>query len=300
MNIVIDIEFYHNSKRDTLGPIKQIGAFKFDDKYQIIDVFEMTVTKYTPIMLIKQLFKPFVTDVEQVFLWAAANDKRVLQEALDVDLDNFSLIDVQTYFKDVNLASLTTISQALEYDNEGRHNALVDAEYTFEIIKHFDLLDEVSRSAIGKYIDLIRIKEVNPDKVIETIASNEAKGDVKKQKTDSKKSKVESKASLKVINPGSLRKLNDEYYQITSAKVIEETIKRISDNNLFVSQDGDFKLPLDLGLNVKENSSIIFSNTNKFKTIASKYEQKLIFVVDSEGEVLSIFLSRKAYKKFIK
>lgn len=286
MHIVLDLEFYHNSKKDDLGAIKQLGAFKFDDDYRIIDIFEMTVTKYTTQAMLKQLFNNFVKDVETMYVWAKNNDMRAMKAILDLEHADISVVDVQEYFKDVNLASLSTISEALSFDPEGRHNALIDAEYTFEIVKHFNLNNEVSRRAIGAYVSLIRSNESNQ----------------KKSTREQTKKTNNKKLDYKIVTPGSMRKLNEEYYQIVNDRAVKQLIADIIANELPVTKDGQFKLSSDLEKLVDTDAKILFSNTKKFKNIANKHDNKLIIIVDetTEGNYLAIFISKKIYKQFIR
>ncbi len=295
MYIVLDLEFYHNSKKDQLGPIKQIGAFKFDDNYRIIDIFEMTVTKYTTQAMLKKLFTAFVNDVSTMYVWAKNNDLRAMKSVLDADAYEMDVIDVQEYFKDVNLASLSTISEALLFDSEGRHNALIDAEYTFEIVKHFDLNNEVSRRAISNYINLIRSNETN-----QRTPNNQSTTSNKQAKTPAKKEV--NKKDYKLVAAGSMRKLNDEYYQIVSESGIKQIVSEIQSRNLPVCKDGKFNLSEQLEEQVKSTAQIVFTNADKFKSIAKKHEDKLIIVVDNstDDNYLAIFISKKIYKKFIK
>lgn len=295
MYIVLDLEFYHNSKKDQLGPIKQIGAFKFDDNYRIIDIFEMTVTKYTTQAMLKNLFTAFVNDVSTMYVWAKNNDLRAMKSVLDADAYEMDVIDVQEYFKDVNLASLSTISEALLFDSEGRHNALIDAEYTFEIVKHFDLNNEVSRRAISNYISLIRSNETN-----QRTTNNQPTTSNKQAKAPAKKEV--NKKDYKLVAAGSMRKLNDEYYQIVSESGIKQIVSEIQSRNLPVCKDGKFNLSKQLEEQVKSTAQIVFTNADKFKSIAKKHEDKLIIVVDNstEDNYLAIFISKKIYKKFIK
>lgn len=288
MYIVLDLEFYHNSKKEQLGPIKQLGAFKFDENYQIVDVFEMTVTKYTTQEMLKQLFNQFVRGVVTMYVWAKNNDLRAMTNVLEAEALDMEVIDVQEYFKDVNLASLSTISEALSFDSEGRHNALIDAEYTFEIIKHFNLNSEVSRNTIANYINLIRSSES-----IQKKANHEAKVQAKNDT---------SKYDYRIISPGSMRKLNEEYYQIVSETVITQIITNIKKRNLPICKDGNFNLEYELEKQVRDNACIVFTNTGKFKAVSKKHEDKLIIVVDemSKNNYLAIFISKKVYKKFIK
>lgn len=290
MYVVLDIEFYHNKKRDSLGPVKQLGAFKFDENYRVVDIFEMTVTQYTTQTMLKRLFSAFVKDVDTVYVWAKNNDVRALNEVLEKDINAYNIIDVQEYFKDINLASLSVISEALHFEPEGRHNALVDAEYTFEIIKHFDFNNAATRAAITNYVNLIKAS-TNP---------------MKKQgseKADTKQSQSKPKnQNTKIIIPGTMRKLSEEYYQIVNEKAVTQIIESIKANRLSISKDGNFDLNADLEKLVENKSNIIFSSTPKFKSIAKKYEDKLIVIVDgaSEENYLGVFVSKKAYKQFIK
>lgn len=296
MYIVLDLEFYHNTKKEQLGPVKQIGAFKFDDDYRIIDIFEMTVTKYTTQAMLTQLFTNFVKDVSTMYVWAKNNDLRAMKSVLDINAHDIKVIDVQEYFKEVNLASLSTISEALSFDSEGRHNALIDAEYTFEIVKHFELNNEVSRKAISNYINLIRSNESNQRKVIEP-KKIESKEFVKKElKTETNKN------DYKIVTAGSMRKLNDDYYQIVSESSIKQIINDIQDRNLPICKDGKFELNSDLESQVKSRAIIVFTNATKFKEVAKKHEDKLIVVVDHStvDNYLAIFISKKVYRKFIK
>lgn len=285
MYIVLDLEFYHNSKKDELGPIKQLGAFKFDENYRIIDIFEMTVTKYSTQAMLKQLFNEFVSDVTTIYVWAKNNDIRAMKGILDLEHTSLQVIDVQEYFKEVNLASLSTISEALSFDPEGRHNALIDAEYTFEIVKHFNLNNEFSRQAIASYVNLIRSNEVNQKRT--------AKEFIKK--TNKKP------VNTKIISPGSMRKLNDDYYQIVNERAITQLVADIATNRLAIIKDGNFKLNSQLEILVDEGADIVFSNTKKFKDVSKKYEDKLIIIVDENNETyLAVFISKKIYKQFIK
>lgn len=288
MYIVLDLEFYHNSKKEQLGPIKQLGAFKFNEQYQIIDVFEMTVTKYTTEEMLKHLFNQFVKGVDTMYVWAKNNDLKAMKNVLEADALNMDVIDVQEYFKDVNLASLSTISEALCFDSEGRHNALIDAEYTFEIIKHFNLNNEVSRNTIATYVNLIRSNES-----IQKKGNHPVKREVKNEAC---------KHDYKIVSPGSMRKLNEEYYQIVSDTVIEQIVKKITERSLPICKDGNFKLNQDLEQLVEASACIVFTNASKFKDIAKKHEDKLIVVVDELGvdNYLAVFISKKIYKKFIK
>lgn len=288
MYIVLDLEFYHNSKKEQLGSIKQLGAFKFNEQYEIIDIFELTVTKYTPVTMLKRLFSNFIEDVDTMYVWAKNNDVKALESVLGIAEYHLDIVDVQEYFKDVNLASLSSISEALSFNAEGRHNALIDAEYTFEIIKHFELNNKVSRKAIKNYINLIR--------------SNE-----KLQKTPPEAPRFESKPEIikndyKLVTPGSMQKLNDTYYQITNVNSIEQIITDITNRKLPICKDGDFKLNQSLEQLVKSSGIIVFTNTTKFKDVAKKHEDKLIIVVDDSAKdaYLAIFVSKKVYKKFIK
>lgn len=293
MYIVLDLEFYHNAKKDKLGPIKQLGAFKFDDQYQIVDIFEMTVTKYTTQTMLQQLFSIFVNDVDTMYVWAKDNDLKAMKQVLDGATLDLEVIDVQEYFKDVNLASLSTISEALSFDSEGRHNALIDAEYTFEIIKHFNLNSEVSRVAIANYINLIRSNEA-----IQKSGTTEPKAVEKRP--EPKADPV--KHDYNIVTPGSMRKLNEEYYQIVSESGIYQIISEIKSRKLPVCKDGDFSLNSKLESLVKDQAIIVFTNTAKFKSVAKKHENKLIIVVDNstKDNYLAIFISKKIYKKFIK
>lgn len=288
MYIVLDLEFYHNSKKEQLGPIKQLGAFKFDADYQIVDVFEMTVTKYTTERMLKQLFNQFIKGVDTMYVWAKNNDLKAMTNVLEAEALEMDVIDVQEYFKDVNLASLSTISEALLFDSEGRHNALIDAEYTFEIIKHFNLNSEVSRNTISNYVNLIRSSE--------SIQKKGNHGTKFETKNDM------SKYDYRIVSPGSMRKLNEEYYQIVSETVITQIITNIKERNLPICKDGKFNLELDLEKLVQDKASIVFTNTSKFKEVSKKHEDKLIIVVDemSENTYLAVFISKKVYKKFIK
>ncbi len=290
MYVVLDIEFYHNKKKDILGPVKQLGAFKFDENYRVVDIFEMTVTQYTTQTMLKKLFSAFVADVDTVYVWAKNNDIRALNEVLEKDLHEYNIIDVQEYFKDINLASLSLISEALHFEPEGRHNALVDAEYTFEIIKHFNFNNEATRTAITNYVNLIKAS-TNPEKK-QTSEKTVAKPVSKKNK----------KQNTKIIIPGTMRKLNDEYYQIVNEKAVTQIIESIKANKLSISKDGKFDLNTELEALVESDSSIIFSSTPKFKSIAKKYEDKIIVIVDgnSKNNYLGVFVSKKAYKQFIK
>lgn len=288
MYIVLDLEFYHNSKKEQLGAIKQIGAFKFDEQYRIVDIFEMTVTKYTPVTMLKRLFSNFVEDVETMYVWAKNNDVKAMESVLGIAEYNLEIVDVQVYFKDVNLASLSTISEALSFNSEGRHNALIDAEYTFEIIKHFELNNQVSRKAISNYINLIRSNE-----------NIQKKGPIQ-PRIESKPEFI--KNDYRLVTPGSMQKLNEEYYQITSVNSIEQIVNEITNRKLPICKDGNFKLNDQLEELVKTSGIIVFTNTTKFKAVAKKHEDKLIIVVDEEVEdnYLAIFISKKIYKKFIK
>lgn len=293
MYIVLDLEFYHNKKREQLGPIKQLGAFKFNDDYKVIDIFEMTVTQYTTQEMLKALFTSFVSDVETIYLWAKNNDLKALNHILIDPMDNFQIVDVQNYFKDVNLASLSTISEALSFEAEGRHNALVDAEYTFEVIKHFDLNNEASRKAIKNYINLIRSNEVNQNFK-------------KQQKPNNLQPKqaveLSTKSNYKMIQPGTMRKLNEDYYQIVNERAINSIISDVIENKYAICVDGQLKLDGELAHLIQADADIVFSNTPRFKSIASKYEDKLIVIVDDAKitNYLAVFVSKKAYKKFIK
>lgn len=288
MYIVLDLEFYHNSKKEELGSIKQLGAFKFDEEYQIIDIFELTVTKYTPVTMLKRLFSNFIEDVDTMYVWAKNNDIKAMENALGISEFHLEIVDVQEYFKDVNLASLSSISEALSFNSEGRHNALIDAEYTFEIIKHFELNNVVSRKAIKNYINLIRSNE-NLQKKSTTAPRVVNKPEIIKH-------------DYKLVTPGSMQKLNDEYYQITSVNSIEQIINEITTRQLPICKDGKFTLNSELEQLVKTSGIIVFTNTTKFKDVAKKHEDKLIVVVDDSvpDTYLAIFISKKIYKKFIK
>lgn len=285
MYIVLDLEFYHNKKREDLGAIKQLGAFKFDDKYNIVDIFEMTVTKYTTQGMLTTLFNSFAKDIDTIYVWAKNNDIKALNQIMEVT--EVDIVDVQSYFKDVNLASLSSVSEALTFETEGRHNALIDAEYTFEVIKHFDLNNEVSRKAIINYINLIRISEGKQQKSID----NKPK--------EAKKKKI---TNYNLVSAGSMRKLNDEYYQIVSSKAINDIVETIKQKEYKIQIDGSVSLSNELQSLIVDKADIVFSNTPKFKTIANKYEQKMIVIVDNsqDDSILGIFLSKQIYKKFIK
>ncbi len=288
MYIVLDVEFYHNKKKQQLGPIKQIGAFKFDEQYQILDVFEMTVTKYTPNNIINMLFTDFLQDVEEIYLWAKTNDFKALDIALDIDFSQFSIIDVQTYFKGLNLASLSSISEALNFDKEGRHNALIDAEYTFEVIKYFNLNNKISRTTIENFINLYTKK----NKVSHREDNhNQIDGASAKANT--------LNANYKLIKPGFMRKLNDKYYQIISINCLNYVIDSIIKRKLPIIKDGNFKLDDQLEQLVKEEASIVISNTDKFHKLANKHDDKLIIIIDDENNYLAAFVSRKVYRKFL-
>lgn len=297
MYIVLDLEFYHNRKKEVLGPIKQIGAFKFDEEYNVIDIFEMTVTHYTTQNMLRTLFLDFIDGVEDMYLWAKNNDLRALEQVFGDEIDYMDIIDVQSYFKDVNLASLSSISEALSFEPEGRHNALVDAEYTFEIIKHFNLNSKQSRTALGNYVKLIRTSEMGQKKTDDQ--------ESKQFKTNfEKKDEIKSKRcnNYDLIVPGTMRKLSDEYYQIVNEKAINQIVSEISSNEYAVMKDGEFKLSKGLEQLVSKKADIVFSDAERLKSIASKFEQKLIIIVDSskDDNFLGIFVSKKAYKKFIK
>lgn len=296
MYIVLDLEFYHNAKKEQLGPIKQIGAFKFDDSYRIIDIFEMTVTKYTTQAMLKELFTVFINDVSTMYVWAKNNDLRAMKSVLDIDSYQIDVIDVQEYFKDVNLASLSTISEALSFEPEGRHNALIDAEYTFEIVKHFELNNEVSRKAISNYINLIKSSESIQRKSDDNNKKQPVENSTKSSKLDF------AKNDYKIVPAGSMRKLNDEYYQIVSESSIKQIINDIQERKLPICKDGKFELNSSLETQVKSQGLIVFTNATKFKSIAKKHEDKLIIVIDHStvDNYLAIFISKKVYKKFIK
>lgn len=285
MNIVIDIEYYHQKKKDLVGPIKQVGAFKFDDEYRIVDIFEMTITKYTPLEIVRSLFTEFISDVEQVYVWDKNNDQKAMIDHLDLDLHEIDVLDVQTYFKDVNLASLTTISTALEYDNEGRHNALVDAEYTFEIIKHFNLNLEASRCTLVNFVKLLKTNE-----------SNKSDSEPKQKKVSSRKVK-----KYNLFNPGQMRKANDEFYQINNGGLLDGIVSKIAKNKFAICKDGKFDLPNSLEQLVVDDADIIFSNATKFNKVSKQYPDKLIIIVDEEdidNDYLALFVSKEVFKKF--
>ncbi len=286
MYIVLDLEFYHNKKREDLGAIKQLGAFKFDDNYNIVDIFEMTVTKYTTQGMLTTLFNSFAKETDTIYVWAKNNDIKALNQIMEVT--EVDIVDVQSYFKDVNLASLSSVSEALTFDTEGRHNALIDAEYTFEVIKHFDLNSEVSRKAITNYVNLIRVSEGKQQKSIVT-----------KQKDVKKKKKI---TNYNLVSAGSMRKLNDDYYQIVSSKAINDIVETIKQKKYKIQIDGTLCLSEELQSLIVDEADIVFSNTPKLKAIANKYDQKMIVIVDNsqDDSILGIFLSKQIYKKFIK
>lgn len=290
MYIVLDLEFYHNTKKEKLGPIKQIGAFKFDKNYQIIDVFEMTVTKYTTHTMLQKLFNTFVQDVTTMYVWAKDNDLKAMKSVLDVDYLNIEVVDVQVYFKEVNLASLSAISEVLSFDSEGRHNALIDAEYTYEIVKHFNFNSEVTRIALSNYVDLIKANESNQKKALSEKNNQVSNNDA-------------NDICYKFITPGSMRKLNEDYYQIINERAINEIVTCILNRKLPVSKHGKFTLNQELEQLVANEAPIIFTNVAKFNTVAKKFEDKLIIIIDKSSNktnYLGVFVSRKIYRKFIK
>ncbi len=285
MNIVIDIEYYHQKKRLEVGPIKQVGAFKFDDNYRIIDIFDMTVTKYTPLEILYSLFGTFIAGVDQLYVWDKANDSRILSEQLDVDFTQIKIHDVQTYFKDVDLASLSAVNSALEYDNEGRHNALVDAEYTFEIIKHFNLNHDASRDTLVNFVNLLK-------------QNGSKKEEKKKLEVKPKNDKVIENYGL--FHPGSMRKIGDDHYHINNERLLLEMIEKIITNEYPICIDGQCEVDYRLQALIEEDADIVFSNANKFNKIAKKYPNKLIIVMDEEenNEYLAAFVAKKSFKKF--
>lgn len=165
MYVVIDIEFYHNKKKELLGSIKQLGAFKFNEDYEIIDIFEMTVTKYTTKQMLESLFNDFISNADTIYMWDKGNDIKVLNSELNFHKNDIKIIDVQEYFKTMHFPSLSTISGAMFDETEGRHNALVDAEYTYEIIKDFNLNDLNVRKTLSKYNNLHKIEKEKTNKI---------------------------------------------------------------------------------------------------------------------------------------
>lgn len=159
--IVFDLEFYNNNH--PLGLVKQVGFIIFDKDYNILDKYDNTIIHKEDKEEISSLISKYFTEAVKVFHWGGKTSDIPGLKSLNVNTKQINFIDAQDSVRALGMSlKLADVYSKLTHKSiSGAHNALVDTNFTFEIIKILNLADDKSEELIQNVYMYVKYGDKN-------------------------------------------------------------------------------------------------------------------------------------------